>query len=80
MLIYLNIYGAWWAGGSFIEFVAFRPKRHGFKSRSSRHVGTLGKSFTRSSFGVKLLHSIRDVSGAPLSIVVYLKRRYSLQK
>ena len=38
--------------------------------RSSRHVGTLGKSFTRSClwrFGVKLRHSIRAVSAAPLS-------------
>jgi len=33
-------------------------------------VGTLGKSFTRSCLwriGVKLQHSIRAVSGAPLS-------------
>ena len=46
------------------------PKGRGFESRSGRHVGTLGKSFTRSylwRFGVKLRHSIRDVSGAPLS-------------
>ena len=49
---------------------AFRPKGHGFDSRSSRHVGTLGKSFTHSClwcFGVKFRHSIRAVSGAPLS-------------
>jgi len=37
---------------------------------ASRHVGTLGKSLTRSClwhFGVKLRHSIRAVSGAFLS-------------
>ena len=39
-------------------------------SCSSRHVGTLGKSFTRSClrrFGMKHRHSICAVSGAPLS-------------
>ena len=49
---------------------AFRPKGRGFESRSSRHVGTLGKSFARSCLwrlGVKLRHSIRAVSGASLS-------------
>src|SRR6218665_1823858 len=59
--------GAWWLIG---RFVAFRPKGRGFESRSSRHTGTLGKSFTRSClwrFGVKLRHSIRAESGAPLS-------------
>ena len=52
------------------RFVAFRPKVHGFESRSSRHVGTLGKSSTCSClwrFGMKLRHSIRAVLGAPLS-------------
>ena len=52
------------------RFNAFRPISRGFKPRSSRHVGTLGKSFTRSylwRFGVKLRHSIRAVLGAPLS-------------
>jgi len=37
---------------------------------SSRHAGTLGKSFTCSClwrFGVKLRNSIRAVSGAPVS-------------
>ena len=61
------VYGAWWPIG---RFDAIRPKGRGFESRSSRHVVTLGKSFTRSymwRFGVKLRHSIRDVSGAPLS-------------
>ena len=40
------------------------PKVRGFESRSSRHVGTMGKSFTRSCllrFGVKLQYSIRDM-------------------
>ena len=58
---------AWWLIG---RFVAFRAKGRGFESRSSRHVETLGKSFTYSAlvrFGVKPRHSIRAVSGAPLS-------------
>src|SRR6218665_484248 len=49
---------------------AFRPKGIGFDCRSSRHVGTLGKSLTHSCLwrsGVKLRHSIRAVSGALLS-------------
>ena len=49
---------------------AFCPKGHGFDSRSSCHVGTLGKFFTHSylwRFGVKFRHSIRAVSGALLS-------------
>ena len=44
---------------------AFRPKGHGFDSRSSRHVGT----FTHSCLWclrVKLWHSIRAVSRVPL--------------
>ena len=59
--------GAWWLIG---RLDAFRLKGRGFESRSSRHMGTLGKSFTHSClwrFGVKLRHSIRAVSGAPLS-------------
>jgi len=58
---------------------AFRPKGHGFESHSSRHVGTLSKSLTRSClwrFGVKLRHSIRAVSGGLLSSRADLKRRY----
>src|SRR6218665_4218287 len=50
---------------------AFRPKDHGFDSRFSRHVGTLGKSFTHSClwrFRMKFRHSVHVVSGAPLSI------------
>ena len=48
----------------------FQPEDRGFESRSSRHVGTLGKSFTCNCllrFSVKLRHSIRAVSGALLS-------------
>jgi len=63
----LVISWAWWLIG---RFVAFCPKGQGFGSRYGHHVGTLGKSFTRSClwrFGVKLRHSIRAVSGAPLS-------------
>jgi len=58
---------AWWLIG---RFVAFRLKGRGFESRSSSHVGTLTKSFTRSClwrFGVKLRHIIRAVSEAPPS-------------
>src|SRR6218665_1714876 len=65
--IYIYICGAWWLIG---RFVTFRPKGRGFEYRSSRHVGTLGKSFTRSClwcFGVKLRHSIRAVLTVPLS-------------
>jgi len=57
-------YGARWLIG---RFDAFRTKGRGLESR---HVGTLGKSFTRSClwrYGVKLRHSIRAVSDAPLS-------------
>src|SRR6218665_1968209 len=52
--------GAWWLIG---RFVAFRPKGRWFESHSSRHVGTLCKSLVCSCFR----HSIRAVSGAPLS-------------
>ena len=58
---------------------AFRPKGHVFDSRSNRHVGTLVKSLTHNyclwRFGVKFRHSIRAVSGPPLSSVD-VKRRY----
>src|SRR6218665_2321719 len=50
---------AWWLIG---RFDAFRPKNRGFDSRSSRHLGIFGKSFTHSClwrFGVKLRYSIR---------------------
>ena len=60
---------AWWVIGRFAEF---RPKGCGFESRSGLQAGTLGKSFTRNClwrFSVKLQHSIRAVSGAPLSTV-----------
>jgi len=48
----------------------FGTDSRGFESRSSRHVGTFGKSLTRNClwrFGVKLWHSIRTLSGALLS-------------
>ena len=59
-------YGAGWLIG---RFVAFRPKGRGFKSHSSRHVGTLGKSFACSGlwlFSMKFQHIIHAVVGAPL--------------
>ena len=65
-MITLN-FGAWWLIG---RFDAFRLKGRGFESRSSRHVETLGKAFSRSflwRFGMKPRHSIRAMSGAPLS-------------
>ena len=61
------VYGAWWL---ICRFVTFRPKGRGFEFRSSRHVGILGKSFTRSCLwrcGVKFRHSISAVLGAPQS-------------
>ena len=67
IIIIIVICGMWWRFG---RVDAFRTKGHGFNSRSSCHVRTLGKSFTHSCllhFGVKFWHSIRAVSGAPLS-------------
>src|SRR6218665_301855 len=49
---------------------ALRPNDRGFESCPYRQVGTLDKSLIRSClwrFGVKLRHSIRAVSGAPLT-------------
>ena len=66
-LLLENIAGRVWCIG-WVD--VFRPKGHGFDSRSSCHVGTLGKSLTRNClwrFGVKFRHSIRAVSGEPLS-------------
>src|SRR6218665_1993860 len=49
----------WWRIG---RVDAFRPDGRGFESRSSRHVGTLGKSFTYSCLysasAFKLRHSV----------------------
>src|SRR6218665_2369078 len=62
-----NIYGTLWRIG---KDEAFRTEGRGFESRSSRHIGTLGKSLTRSClwrFGVKLRNSLRAVSGTLLS-------------
>jgi len=59
---------------------AYRPEGCGFDSCSSRHVGTLGKSFALSClwlFGVKLRHSAVSVlCRERLRVVVDLKRRY----
>ena len=73
--ITVKICGAWWLIG---RFVTFRLEcRMQVESRSSRHVGTLGKSFARSylwRFGMKLRHSIcprqqkfRAMNGAHLA-------------
>src|SRR6218665_479873 len=60
-------WGAWWLIG---RFDTFHLKVHGFESCPSRHVGTLGKSFTccclRCLDG-KLQHSIHAESAEPLS-------------
>ena len=59
--------GTWWRIG-WVDI--FQPEGRGFESRSSRHVGTLGKSLTRIClwrFGVKFPDSIRAVSGVTLS-------------
>jgi len=59
-------YEAWWLIG---KVDAYRQTGSWFDSRSSCHVGTLGKSFARSCLlrlGVKLRHSFRAVLGAPL--------------
>ena len=55
---------------SIVRVEALRPEGRGFKPRSCRHVGTLGKFLTRSClwrFCVKLRHGIRAVSGALMS-------------
>jgi len=51
------------------RFDAFHPKGREFKSRSSGHVGNLGKSLPHSCLQLiaKLRHDICAVSGAPLS-------------
>src|SRR6218665_1134234 len=67
ILYYLIFCGSWWY---ISRFGAFRTKGRRFESRSSCHEGTLSKTFTRSGlwrFIVNLRHSIRAVSGAPLS-------------
>jgi len=64
------VFICWGAWRLICWFDAFCSKGRGFESRSSRLVGTLGKSFTRSClwrFGVTLRHYISAVSGAPLS-------------
>ena len=66
MLLHALVGSVWRIG----RVDAFRSKGHEFDSRSSRHVGTLGKSKTHNClwrFGVKFRHSIRAVSGTPLS-------------
>jgi len=40
---YVTLCKAWWRFGRVDDF---QPKGRGFDFRSSRHVGTLGKSFT----------------------------------
>ena len=79
VLLYTCPCGAWWRIG---RVDAFHPKGQGSDSCSSRHVRTLDKSFTHSclwrfGFGMKFRHSIRAVSGAPLSSSeLVLKRCY----
>src|SRR6218665_4164147 len=70
----MNCIDMWGVGGALVEST---PNCHGFDFRSSRLVGTLGKSFTHSClwrFDVKFQHSIRAVSER-FRVVVDLKRR-----
>ena len=63
-LNFLHNCGLWWLCG---RFGAMRPEGRGFESHSSRHIGTSGKSFTRSClwrFRMELWHSIRAVFSA----------------
>jgi len=57
---------AWWHVG---RFYTLYPKGRGFKSRSRRHVGTLGKSFTQLPVALRreTLTQYPYVSGVPLS-------------
>ena len=57
--------GAWYLIGRFVAFP--------FESRYSRHLETLGKSFTRSTV---VFVSIRAVSGATLSSSDYEEATY----
>ena len=57
---------------------AFRPDARGFESSSSRHIGTLGKSLTRSClwrFGMKLRHSIWVVADSSQLRALHCVRR-----
>src|SRR6218665_101366 len=79
LMIHINV-GCMWRIG---RVDTFRPKGHGFDSHCSRHVGTLGKTFTHEEcqerggvtfthsclwrFSVKFRLSIHAVSGSPLS-------------
>src|SRR6218665_3075517 len=59
-----------WGVMAHCRVYVFCPKGHGFDSHPSRHVRTLGKSFTHSCLwhsGMKFRHSILAVSGAPLT-------------
>src|SRR6218665_3398945 len=65
-------------GGSVVRFGAFCLEGRRFESRSSRHVGTLGKSFTHSCmwrFGVLTPTQYQCCSRECLRVVVDLKRR-----
>ena len=68
--------GTWWRFG---RVDASRPEGRGFESHSSRHVGTLGKSFTHSClwrFGMKLRGTVSVLCQEHFWVVVDLKRRY----
>jgi len=42
----------WGVCGALVESTPFVQKGHAFDSRSSRHLGTLGKFLTHNCFGV----------------------------
>ena len=67
---------AWWLSG---RFGALCPEGRRFESHCSRHIGTLGKSFTRSCllrFGLLTLTRYQCCSRERLWVVVDLKRCY----
>jgi len=68
----------WWRIGWVNSFQPEPPEGRGFDSRSSRHVGTLGKSLTRSClwrFGVYQCICVSVLCRGRFWVVVDLKRR-----
>src|SRR6218665_2058881 len=75
LLLLLRLVGRVWSIG---RVDAFHPKVQEFDSRFSRHVGTLGKSFTHSClwcFG-ETSGTVYVLCQERLRVVVDLKRRY----
>jgi len=69
----------WGVGGALVESTPFvRTESHDFDSRSNRHAGTLGKSFTHSCLCASAWNSgtVVALCRERLWVVVDLKRRY----